>query len=362
MLSKKFISMDLGTKNIKIVEGKFNKNKVYISKAAVLETPVNSVDNGSIADKVMLRSEIDNALGMNDIGKKETNFTTNSNSIINREIEVPYAEGEELDTVVNFEIQQYLPITMDDYITQYTVLEEIETNVEGEGEAENKLKKLRIFVVAYPKYIAEGYLNLARDLNLKPNALDVSFNSIHKLFSEDTTINDKEYNLEETCAFIDMGAESLRIDIVKEGNIDFSRMVTRGGNSINEEIKNHYKISDSDAEELKIKRCDFTLPEEEITLEDDPVTYIAKEQVDDWIREINRVLQYYKNKALGNTIDKIYIHGGTSRLKGIGGYMRKLVNVPVIKIKSIGNVYLNKNLDPEDLDLYLNALGTIIRL
>ena len=34
-------------------------------------------------------------------------------------------QEEEMETVIRYEIQQYLPINLDDYIVQYVVLDEI---------------------------------------------------------------------------------------------------------------------------------------------------------------------------------------------------------------------------------------------
>ena len=79
-----------------------------------------------------------------------------------------------METVIRYEIQQYLPINLEDYILQGKILAEKE--VDG-------TKKLEVRVIAYPEKIARGYYNLLLKLGLKPDALDVNYNSVNKLIN-----------------------------------------------------------------------------------------------------------------------------------------------------------------------------------
>lgn len=377
MFSKKFISLDIGNQNIKIVIGKYQNSKVYIDRTVMIYTPLHCIEDGNIVDKLRLSQEIKNTLGINSIKARDAICTTNSTSIINREIIIPKAEDSELETMVKFEIQQYLPIIMEDYLIQYKVLETIQDN-----NPENSLDKLKVLVIVYPKHMAEGYLETLKDADLKPKALDVNFNSINKLLKDDIEINDEKYtvnkpvipmdisgynispinkdSINETVAFIDMGAENLSVNIYSNGQMKFSRMTTSGGNIIDKNIAREYDTTLEDAEKMKKQYCD--LLEENNVEKMEQLNGIIKEDVNNWIEEINRILQFYKNKQVGNKVNKIFIHGGSSRLKGIEGYMSRALNAQVVRVKSMSNIILGKDVDKEQLDLYLNAIGAIIRL
>lgn len=351
----KIISLDIGSCNTKIVIGKYSKDKVYIDKNIMIKTPVHTVDDGNLIDKRRLSAELENVLRINNIKLKDVNCTTNSTSIINREIVIPKAEDSELDTMIKFEIQQYLPIIMEDYIVQYNVLDTVKND-----DSENALDKLRVLVVAYPKNMAEAYLNLLQDAKLKPCALDVNFNSINKLLRSECDINGKPYSTEETVAVIDMGAESINVDILSKGNMNFSRMITSGGNAIDKHIALKKDITLMDAEKMKIQYCDLSGENSIEHMEE--LNSIIKDDVNKWMEEINRIIHYYKNKNVGNRIEKVYIHGGSSKLNGIEKYMERGLNLPLVKIKSTSNVVLGKGEDGADFEHYLNAAGSIIRL
>ncbi|SDK90310.1 type IV pilus assembly protein PilM [Clostridium cochlearium] len=348
MFSKKVLSIDMGGKNIKIVTGEYKKSKLYIDNTIMIPTPSNSLEDGNIINKDKLVEALDNILGMNEINIKDVYFTTNSKEIINREMIVPKAEEDELDTVVEFEVQQYLPIILDNYVIQYQVLEEIK----GESE-EASIDKLRIMVVAYPKSMVEQYLSLAEELDLNPKVLDVNFNAISKLFKNNI----------ETIALVDIGAENININIVSNGKIEFTRIIQKAGDLLDKTIAFRYDLDIEEGEKRKKQYVDLREDNEdnkEQVLEE--LNTVVKEKLNEIIEDVGKVVQFYKNKNVGNKIDKIYIYGGGSRLKGIEEYSEAILNIPVVKINSMSNVVLEKNVNEEDLDYYLNAIGAIIRL
>lgn len=181
---------------IKIVEGMYYKEELTIDKYITMKTPKGAVVDGEIKRSEELFNKLGQVLKENGIKAKYGICTNNSTLIINREILIPRVEDEEMDTVVRYEIQQYLPINLEDYILQVQVLSEEEIN---------ESKKLNVRVIAYPDKIARGYYDLLIKLDLKPYALDVNYNAINKFINCVDKNNEYEYNPEDSVAFIDMG-------------------------------------------------------------------------------------------------------------------------------------------------------------
>ncbi|ERI94167.1 putative cell division protein FtsA [Clostridiales bacterium oral taxon 876 str. F0540] len=351
--TKSVISVDIGADKIKFVLGKFAKDKVIIEKAFMVNTPEGAVGDGNLFNTVNLSKTIENALTTAEIKIKDINCTTNSTAVINREIIVPKAAEDELETLVKYEIQQYLPINMDDYIVQHNILEEIN---------EDNLSKYKVLVVTYPHKIAKQYYELFNNLKLKPSVLDISYNSVKKLIGGIRTINDSEYSIEEASAFIDMGADTINVNIYKNGQLDFSRIIKSGGSLIDRELSKELKISLEKSEETKRELADLNYTSPSEGSEQYIVNNIVKLVADEWIEELSRIIQFYRNKKVGNNLSKIYIHGGCANLKGIDEYLASKLNLDVEKISSLSNVEFNKAVDTNDLKRYLNAIGAIIRL
>ncbi len=248
MFNSKVLSLDIGSKNTKIVLGTQSKKNVTIQKAITLPTPVGCYNDGNILDITKFKSEILDVMQAENIKCKNIIITSKSTSVITRDIDIPVAKKEEMDSIIKFQMERYLPIMFDDYIMQYKVIEEFE---------DQSVKKAKVTVVVYPKVMAEGYYNLVKELKGNAVALDISSNSINKLFMESIKINDENYSLEDTVAVIDLGYDFINVNIISKGNIQFTRIITYGGSHIDIDIARQLVISEEEAESKKIQGCNL---------------------------------------------------------------------------------------------------------
>ena len=345
---RQVISIDIGSYSIKVVEGKFQKNILNINKLIEVETPEGIVADGKILDENYLVATLDKLIKENNIKAKDVIFTTNSSSIINRDILIPSVAEEELDTVVRYEIQQYLPINLNDYVIQYIFLEEV---------SEDDEIKLKINVTAFPERMALSYYNVINSLSLNPYILDVNYNSINKLANLGEFTLNEQYIIEGTVAFVDMGATSINVSIFKNGKVDFTRIIRIGGDNIDHALSESMNMSIKSTELIKMKEVDL-LDNDKGNLK----TKTIQRVMDEALEELERIIQFYKNKS-NSSIDKLYVFGGLSSIKNIDIYLGEKLNIKASKIEEIKNVNLgNNDLFTKDLSVYLNAIGAIIRV
>lgn len=346
--SKLVLSIDLGANFIKVAEGKYQKDKLSLNKVVQIPTPEGCIADGKIINAQGIIDVLSFLIKENSIRAKDVIFTTNSSSIINRDILIPVVQEEEMETVIRYEIQQYLPINLDDYIIQFIVLDEI---VDDTG------AKLKINVTSFPERMANTYYNVVNALELNPYALDVTYNSINKLANYSKYTSNNGQIIGGTVAFVDMGATSINVAIFKNGKLDFTRMIKSGGDNIDYALSQSLNMSIKSTESLKIKDGDLLRNSEE-----DILNLTIRKSVDDILEELERILQFYSNKS-NTTIDKIYIYGGTSNLKNIELYIKNKLNISVDNIEDIPNIdFTSKDLINENLGQYLNAISAIIRL
>lgn len=341
---RKVIAFDMGSTTIKIVEAMYYKNQLTIYKYIKVPAPKDGIIDGEIKKEEELCSKLKRTLKKNNFNGKYGVCTTNSTLIINREIQIPKVEEEEIETVIRYEIQQYLPINLDDYILQSTFL--------GEEEV-NGMEKLNIRVIAYPEKIAKGYYNFLMKLELKPYALDVNYNAVNKFINAAARNDEIENETKDTVAFVDFGASFIDVNIYKDGHVHFTRIIKAGGNDIDEILMKNNGFNTEELEEFKDKNIDLF---DEI----DSTNIRVREIVDEWMEKIEKIIQFYKNKNPGNDVNNIIIYGGSSKLKGIEAYMTEKFGIRT-QIKGISNIAFRLN-DDNDCDEYINALGSVIRL
>ncbi|MBU3206710.1 pilus assembly protein PilM [Clostridium algidicarnis] len=351
VLSKKLVCFDIGSNSIKVVVGKKKKDKVIIYDAFSFPTPEGALADGKILNDFEISRLIKENIGLHNVKTTDSVCTTNSTTVINREIVVPKARGEEMDTLVNFEIQQYLPINMDNYTVQYNIL--------GEFTEEN-VERCSVLVITYPNNMAKEYFNLLKVSSLKPYALDVTFNSINKLYNSATHINNEYIEKTSTVAFMDMGSENIDIHIYKGRKLEFTRAIRSAGGDLDGKIARRYDVTLKEAEKRKIKESNLLSDNSSEEIKE--FNLFIKEEVQQWAEEIQKIIKFYKNKRVGNKIDKIYIFGGSSRIKGMDTYLEEMLGLTTKYIKDMNNIEIENGTAFQDLDIYLNALGSIIRL
>jgi type IV pilus assembly protein PilM len=240
----KFLSMDIGSRYIHIVEGFGNKAATEIKTAYLVDTPLDAVDNGKIVDEPALTQVLRTALSQQRPSTKKAILTIQSTQVISRDFSIPVLKNSsELSNAVSFEMEQYLPSTADDYLIEYYIVEEFE---------EEGVKYYKIRAAAMPKEIADGYYRLVKGLKLTPVALDIHSNAITKLFSNDVVINGREYPRDKSYALIDIGCKFTALNIISGGKLEISRIISIGGRDIDTAIAPYFNLP---LEKTEQKRC-----------------------------------------------------------------------------------------------------------
>ncbi len=350
LLMKNIVAVDIGTYSIKIVEGSHNMNTVNIDKIATIPTPSETFYDGQITDKEKIKEIVGVVLREENIKTKNTAFTLESTDAISREIVLPWAKPEELEQIIGYEVEQYLPIEINKYILQYKIIEEFE---------EDGAKKVTVLVVALPKIISEDYLDLGKSIGLTPHYLDTHSNAVHKLLDPKTVVNDSYPLEDQTIAAIDLGHQFINITIINKGQFEFNRLINNGGKDINTGIIHSLGISSEEAETEKREMKNIN----HNTEQDSPSVLmdIVEETIQDWLNEIQKIFRYYMSRSTDNVIDSICIYGGSSNIEGISTYIQEFFDMPAFKINSLNNVKFDNSLEEIDISSYINAIGAIIR-
>ncbi|SMB94998.1 type IV pilus assembly protein PilM [Desulfonispora thiosulfatigenes DSM 11270] len=350
MFAKKTISIEIGTATTKVVIGKSRKNNINIEQVWKIPTPVDTFDDGEIVNLNVMIETLDKFLDENKIKLKEVVFTLQSTKAITREIIIPYVKKEEdLTQMVQLEIEQYLPIRLEDYIIEYRILEELITE---------ESKNLVILIVALPKNIVEGYLNLTEVLKLKPISLDINATAVTKFSPEELVKNNENTDLDKTVALLDCGYEYLNLTIIENGIMRFTRLLNYGGKDIDMSLANVFNLSLQEAEERKLEYADLT---DTVFVNDSQnmVNENIKTSIDTWIQEIQKVFRFYSSRKVGNKIDEIYLYGGSSNIPGMPEYLDKMMNIPTFKINKVHNVNLDNLPGEIVVGDYLNAIASL---
>lgn len=319
MLKRNMLAIELGSSHIKIGLARYAKGIVNVEEAFIVDLPEQIYSDGKILEAEVMRSKIFNEIVDRGIKAKEVYLTINGSNVITREIILPDVKDEELDEMITYEIQQYMPINLEEYHIEYKILERFESEEQT---------KIRILVAAVSKEDVDSYYKFLLGLQLKPLVMDINGNAISKLFKSGTRVNGGEALGNKKVALIDLGSKSINVTVVGNGIVYLSRMIE----------------AEEELNQIKAER-----------------DYIDSEVLNALGGRIKRVFQFYVSRYAGSQIDQVLLFGGLSNDERLVQHLLSEFTIPVAVIHQLNTVEVSGKSKSVDLKRYLNMLGCLAR-
>ena len=240
------------------------------------------------------------------------------NSILIRYLVLPYMSDANFMKSAVLEIQSelFLPEDQVKIITHpYPVIES------------KKSKQKTGILLAIENKLLDQIFTLIKNANIKISRVCIDSFAMTQYFS-------RENNSVRT--IIDLGAEKVKLVIVKNKEIRFARNIDSYEKSITAEIADYMGIALKEAEDLK-RQLQFVTTENDrnkFKLElpggvQGSIQNVAYPLYSNLTDEIQLTLQYY-NSNNSEKIESVELIGGGALLKGIDKYMAYSLNLPVI--------------------------------
>jgi type IV pilus assembly protein PilM len=159
-----------------------------------------------------------------------------------------------------------------------------------------------------------------------------------------------------TVAIIDIGERTSQLVVVKNGSIQFIRLMPVGGESLTKAITETFSVDVNQARELKEESS--VARNSEIYLQNGVQQRIGntlREGLTELIKEVRRSLNFCATQER-LSVERIVLSGGTSKLHGITDYCQEMLGIKT-EIGSPQAGLPGENFDP----VYSVALGLAMR-
>jgi type IV pilus assembly protein PilM len=338
------IGIDIGSHSIKMVEIDDSKKGMILKNFGIIGLPKDAIVEGNIKEMEIVAAAIKNLFKNLKLKNKNVATSISGYSVIVKKISINQREELELESSIHEEAEQYIPFDISDVNLDYEILTRKEEAHEAEGgekteEAKEKEESslMDVMLVAAKKDIVEDYVSMLQLAGLTPIIMDVDAFALQNVF---------EISRQETSgcyALVNVGAEELGINTIKSGISIFTRDSSYGGAQITEAIMSKLNISFEEAE--KIKLGGSKLDKEKGVLEE-----IFTSTVTSWVQEISRALDFLSTTYPDESIEKIFVSGGSCRIPGFQKYLEAETEIPVVELNPFANLQINEKLfDPKYL-------------
>lgn len=337
---KKSLAINIELNSIKFIEYKLKKKSKKILNIEKVFIP-NDIDNRDEFIKIKIKEILKEKKWMSHI----INVNRYSSDLYIRGIQIPVIPNDEILIVLKREIKKFYG----EIGNQKLIYE-----IMGEIDKDDK-KEYVIFYIILP----DSYLKLLENLDIKINSLDFDVFALNRIFK----LNQTEKG---NTMYIDFGFENLKLFVYIDANLIIYREVNIGGDEITRTISNFLQISYDEAEELKKEYGYISKQKTEELLEygEKRGMYlnIAYQSVmDKIVRKLIHSIDYFTNQNKGSGIDKIYLCGGSSKLKNIKDLLIEELQIDNVEIYTgTENFEYDKSLESyffENSSCYTNLLG-----
>jgi type IV pilus assembly protein PilM len=337
------IGLDIGSHSIKLVEIDHSAKGRVLKNFGIIGLPPDAIVEGFIKETEIVSSAIKNLFKNLRVKNKSVATSISGFSVIVKKIALNQKAEAELETTIQDEAEQYIPFDIQEVNLDFDILtsREKSAEVEGEEEKEEGSEQMEVMLVAAKKDIIDDYVGLLTVAGLNPGVLDVDAFALQNAFEISAE------NPEGCYALVNVGAEELGINAIKNDVSLFTRDSSYGGSQITEAIMSEFNVSYEEAEKMKLGGT-------ELSKEREALEGIFTSVVSEWVQEIKRALDFVSSTYPDETIEKIVVSGGACRIPGFQKYLNLETDIPVTQFNPFANLVIDeRRFDPN----YLNYMA-----
>lgn len=330
------IGLDIGATGVRAVELSMRSIPPALVRVAQMPLPEGAVAGGEIRDVAAVSEAIRELWRKGRFRGRDVVLGVANQRVVVREVTVPSLPNEEeLRQSLPFQVQEFVPIPLEDAVLDFHTLEEFD---------KDGRKMVRILLVAAQREMVQQIVNAVEGARLRATGLDlVPFAIVRSIGSVDAaTAGGAEMGDE---ALVDIGADVTSICVHAWGVPRFVRMLPSGGRVVTTAVARSMGVGEDDAERLKLG---FPASDHEHMVP--AATSVAVSRAATFADEIHSSLEFYLAKMPGARISRVLLSGGGSRLDGLGQLLQdRMPNVDVRPGRAFHRVSPEVDLDPDAL-------------
>ena len=323
------IGIDISSTSVKLIElsraGKTFKVETY----AVEPLPANSVVDKRIEDIEAVGQCLERAYKKSGSKLKTASVAVAGSSVITRVIAMPgnLSDSEMADQIL-IEADQYIPYDMDEVSYDFSTI----------GPTEGNPDQVDVLLAASQRDNVDQRSEVCNYAGLTAKIVDIEAYAIEHTY-ELLRHQLPDEGIDKVVAIVDIGATTMTITVLHDGNIIYTRDQTFGGKQLTEEIMRRYGLS---YEEAGLKKRQGGLPDNYQTEVLDPFK-------DNIVQEVNRSLQFFFANSAFNAIDTIVMAGGTSTIPGVTNIVEQQTGNPTLLAEPSAALKMSGKVRPERL-------------
>ncbi|MGH2675630.1 MAG: type IV pilus assembly protein PilM [Actinomycetota bacterium] len=332
-MAKGRIGLDIGSTAVRAAEVALGGDQPSLVRAAQVPLPSGAVQSGEVRDVEAVAQAVRELWGRGGFKARQATMGVGNQRVVVREVTVPALPPKELSQSLPFQVQDLIPIPVDEAVLDYDVLEELEQ----EG-----ARMMRLLVVAAQRQMINQMVDCAVRAKVEPVGVDLVPFALIRSVGQDEGLGLEESDVGGE-AIVDVGADVTNICVHDRGVARFVRILPSGGRDVTVAMATSLGIPEEDAEALKRGQpVEAGPPASE-------VEGIRRTRVANLVDEIRSSLDFYRAQTPGAEVSRVLVTGGGSKLPGLVELLDERVDAQVDRGHAFAKVAVRLDMDEETM-------------
>ncbi len=321
------IGLDIGATAVRAAELSVRGYPPALVRAAQVPLPTGAVSGGEVRDKDAVVAAVQDLWRTGKFRSKEVVLGVANQRVVVREVSVPWLEPKELRQSLPYQVQEYVPIPLEEAVLDFHILEEFEQEAR---------RMVRLLLVAAQKTMINQLVEAVEASKLRPVGLDlIPFAIVRSVGSADGALDGEDE------AIIDIGSDVTSICVHSWGVPRFVRILQSGGREVTEAISRALDVPSEEAERLK-RGIDGQDPEKA-----EDARRVAADRAASFAQDVRSSLEFYLSQTPNARLSRVLVSGGGSKLEGLQSLLEEELPADVAHGRPFHRVRPDLNLPEE---------------
>lgn len=314
------VGLNIGYSSVKLIEVSKKKNNWTLERYGATPSLGLMSEHREIINTGGMIQSIQLAAKRSGITAREVCTGIAGTGIVIKNLNIRVQDLNELEDQIFWEAEQYIPFDIHQTAIDYSVLRQ------------QKDQSYEVAVIAVRRTLLDQYTQVIEEAQYRPRVIDAEIFSLLNVFEANYSTKTTEAQL-----LVDLGALHTKMCISVEARPLLVKDVPLGGSTLSAAIQRDLKVSDLDAESLKVSR---PAPREIIDIVQSSIKAIAV--------EIKKTIDFYIASSMGPPVTEIYLAGGGAQFDPLLKIIEETTRVKTLKLNpfekiEINSSYLNKD-------------------
>ena len=343
------MGLDIGTSGVRAAELSLNKDGATLERFGQVALPPGAVRDGEVMDVEIVANAIKHLWATAKFSSKKVVLGVANQKVIVRQVDLPWMPESELRKTLDIQVQDFLPIPVDQAVLDFHPVEEVVT--------EDGTRMMRVLLVAATRDMVMSALTATQKAGLSVEQVDLTPFAVLRSLAWVDHLGVAPSYAGDAEALVDIGSKVTNIVVHQNGVPRFVRVLLMGGDNLTSAVAERMGVPMEQAEGIKQTLSLGTTPG--IPSSDHPAARVVETTGHAFLEEVRGSLDYYLAQPGSAPVRRVVVSGGGARQGGLLQRLALATRLPVEPAAPLSSLKVGKTgLSPEQLS-FVEPLVTV---